>query len=80
MMLGWLRAAAAWASARNRFRNIGSSASDGCRSFTATRRFRLTSSATNTTAEAPAPTGATQPVAAAEDAADLLLSGRWHRR
>ena len=58
MTFGWLRAAAAWASARNRLRKAASSASDGCRIFTATRRCNCTSSATNTVADAPVPTGA----------------------
>ena len=58
MTFGWLRAAAAWASARKRLRNAASSASDGCRTLTATRRCSCTSSATNTVADAPVPTGA----------------------
>ena len=57
-MLGWLRAAAAWASAWKRRRNVGSWASAGCSTFTATRRRSWTSSARYTWAEAPTPTGA----------------------
>src|ERR1041385_1608963 len=57
-MFGWLRAAAACASARKRRRNDSSSASASCSTLTATRRLRRTSSARNTCADAPVPTGA----------------------
>ena len=58
MTLGWLSAAAAWASARNRRRKASSSDSPSWRILTATRRRRVTSSARYTVADAPVPMGA----------------------
>src|SRR4051794_33594340 len=59
-MFGWLRAAAACASARKRRRKPSSPARPAWSTFTATRRRNRVSSARKTWAEAPAPIGATR--------------------
>src|SRR5687767_5793549 len=77
-MCGWLRAAAACASARNRRRKPSSSARPAWSSLTATRRRSRVSSARKTSADAPAPIGATsryRPDSTRPTWSDILLTG-----
>ena len=82
MMFGWLRAAAAWASALEAAQEGGRRSAQGASMERPSRPPAggdWTSSARYTVADAPVPTAATQPVAPAQDPSDLLLSVPGHR-
>ena len=79
MTLGWLRAAAACASARNRLRNAASSASDVVQHLHRDAPLQRDVVGEEHGGGRPGADGREQPVAATEHLTDSVVSERSHR-